>query len=797
MAGNKKYSSILLSILLAIPVIVIIGWTFDIEIFKRFRQGLVAMHPVTALTFVVTVVSLILIRCDKKRKLTPVVNLLSFFVFVVGLLGIARQIGLPDFEINHWLFPHKVDSPYPNLSTIIAPNTAAGIIIAGVALFDLNNNRRKAVIADFAALITAFIGFLSVIGYLYHAKEFYEMKSFVPMAFPTAVCLILFSLAIFSYKKKSGFTKEITSKYGGGQISSLLIPVAVIIPFILGYLRIESDETAYLSSSFSTALVAIAGTAISVFFIWMISASINRSNANLVREISARRKIENQLKQSNEFLDTVLDNVPVMIFVKEAKQLKYIRINKATEQFLKMRKEEVVEKTDYDLFETADADFIRNIDLEALRKGEMVFVEEQRLVFNNNEWWLASKRIPLKNSNDKGLYLIGIAIDITAQKKQIDRISQFNKELEKKVKERTEELIRSESLFRSLIENSADAIKMMDADWNILFASRSNEKLLGYHPSEMIHRSWLSFVYADDINQAKALIAEVNLNPGVPHGLCIRLVNKAGNYIWSEGTVTNLLNEESVRALVCNFHDVTEKVTAEKEKQLLEKSLMEEKIHKQKEIARATIDGQEKERKAIAMELHDNINQVLGVIKLYIGMARKVPTATTEMLDKSYESIDFCINEIKNLSKRLMPPGLQDGISEAIERLIENVEEASNIEIIYSGCANLSTKIDERKQLSIYRIVQELLTNIIKHASATKVLLSLKEENGQIIIDIVDNGKGFNTFSAKKGLGLQNIQNRVEVYNGTFKITSAENEGTTATVSIPGRLSRQEMQSSH
>jgi signal transduction histidine kinase len=144
-----------------------------------------------------------------------------------------------------------------------------------------------------------------------------------------------------------------------------------------------------------------------------------------------------------------------------------------------------------------------------------------------------------------------------------------------------------------------------------------------------------------------------------------------------------------------------------------------------------------------------------------------------------------------------MPPGLQDGISEAIERLIENVEEASNIEIIYSGCANLSTKIDERKQLSIYRIVQELLTNIIKHASATKVLLSLKEENGQIIIDIVDNGKGFNTFSAKKGLGLQNIQNRVEVYNGTFKITSAENEGTTATVSIPGRLSRQEMQSSH
>jgi signal transduction histidine kinase len=100
-----------------------------------------------------------------------------------------------------------------------------------------------------------------------------------------------------------------------------------------------------------------------------------------------------------------------------------------------------------------------------------------------------------------------------------------------------------------------------------------------------------------------------------------------------------------------------------------------------------------------------------------------MPSAAMEMVHKSYENIQVCITEIKKLSKKLVIPNLEVGASNAIENLVENLEKGTGLNFKYHVSDHVLTKIDERKQMAFYRITQELLTNIVKHAEAKNVLI--------------------------------------------------------------------------
>ncbi|MEO6611084.1 MAG: response regulator [Chitinophagaceae bacterium] len=214
------------------------------------------------------------------------------------------------------------------------------------------------------------------------------------------------------------------------------------------------------------------------------------------------------------------------------------------------------------------------------------------------------------------------------------------------------------------------------------------------------------------------------------------------------------------------------------EKKRLEQIVLEQKVQEQKKITRAVVGAQENERAGIGMELHDNINQLLAVSKLYLGQSLMQPDYIPMIL-KSQECIASAMHEIRKLSHALVGPTQDEkmGLIDSIEELMRNVSivQKLNIHLIHSTYHEEESEVGLK--LVIYRIIQEQLNNIIKHAGASEVQIELKKETGYLVVTIKDNGKGFDPTGKRKGIGLKNIKNRADMYNGAVQILSSPGHG--------------------
>ncbi len=142
-------------------------------------------------------------------------------------------------------------------------------------------------------------------------------------------------------------------------------------------------------------------------------------------------KAEEEIKRTNNFLNTILENIPNMVFVKDAKDLRFVRFNKAGEELLGYSKGELIGKNDFDFFPKEQAEFFIGNDKEVLRKGIMKDIKEEPIETKDKEQrWLHTKKIPLRNENGDPVFLLGISEDITEQKRREDAIVSLNKELE-------------------------------------------------------------------------------------------------------------------------------------------------------------------------------------------------------------------------------------------------------------------------------------------------------------------------------------------------------------------------------
>jgi signal transduction histidine kinase len=255
-----------------------------------------------------------------------------------------------------------------------------------------------------------------------------------------------------------------------------------------------------------------------------------------------------------------------------------------------------------------------------------------------------------------------------------------------------------------------------------------------------------------------------------------RYKTSSGEYIWVEITGTNHLNDPSVNGVVLNARDVTEKIK-------LQKKLAKEQATRQRQIMDAAIQVQEKERSQLGTELHDNVNQVLTTIKLYIEMYLSNTVDDRNILYKAVGYVQDCINEIRSISRRLSAPTLgKITLKESLKELVDsfNVTNRINIEL---AIANFP--LSQELHLAFYRIVQEQLTNIIKHAEAKNVQIMIMESCKVVRLIIKDDGKGFNPEVQKKGVGLKSIASRVESLKGQLYIKSAKGKGTMIKVNLP------------
>ncbi|HEV8505223.1 MAG TPA: PAS domain-containing protein [Chitinophagaceae bacterium] len=245
--------------------------------------------------------------------------------------------------------------------------------------------------------------------------------------------------------------------------------------------------------------------------------------------------------------------------------------------------------------------------------------------------------------------------------------------------------------------------------------------------------------------------------------------------------------------IIGTCQDITERKMAEqkltvveKEKHRLKDQISKQKIRKQKEITRATIKAQEKERLELGRELHDNVNQILSTSKLFIENSVHNPDRREEMLTRGKNLINSCIEELRKLSRFLAPPSLGDlSLRESIEELAEEYNQIDGKRTIDYTIVDLNEdRLSEDLKISIYRIIQEQLNNIRKHAQASRVYIFLEHRANDISLFVEDDGRGFDVHSKRKGLGITNIINRAETFNGNVELRSSPGNGCSLHISF-------------
>lgn len=215
------------------------------------------------------------------------------------------------------------------------------------------------------------------------------------------------------------------------------------------------------------------------------------------------------------------------------------------------------------------------------------------------------------------------------------------------------------------------------------------------------------------------------------------------------------------------------------------KKLLEERTHlqleHQKKMMRAVVDTQERERKNIAQDLHDGIGQILSAANINLdAVMSKASIDPEKSLATAKELINQAIQEVRAVTKNLVPNILKDfGLVEALEKLADSIKSTGKFEVFFSS-TDKEVKLSEQIEMNIYRIAQEIVNNAIKHSEANEISIQLFSRDQILIIQIEDDGKGFDLQSVLThgaGLGLSSIQNRCDLINADLNIDTQPGHG--------------------
>jgi signal transduction histidine kinase len=222
------------------------------------------------------------------------------------------------------------------------------------------------------------------------------------------------------------------------------------------------------------------------------------------------------------------------------------------------------------------------------------------------------------------------------------------------------------------------------------------------------------------------------------------------------------------------------------ERKKMQEEMIKREIEKQKLITTIAIQAQEKERKLIGRELHDNINQILATAKLYVDIAIREDEVDKELLYKSHEYIMKAIREIRSVSKSLILGSMKNVcLEDALKELINSMKIHSSLSIVLEIEKDATENLAADNKLAIYRIIQEQLSNILKHSEATHASVTLKKFSGKLVVCINDDGVGAESEQKSNGIGLHNIAGRVDMQNGTMEIITAPGKGYLLNIELP------------
>lgn len=366
------------------------------------------------------------------------------------------------------------------------------------------------------------------------------------------------------------------------------------------------------------------------------------------------------------------------------------------------------------------------------------------------------------NNQHVALRMIGATQDITARKKS---------ELQ---------LLAAEQKLSLIAKQTINAVIITDATQHITWVNEAFTTITGYEASEVIGKIPGQFLQGKESDPTTVAYLNEQIKNQQPFDCKLINYTKAGEKFWVHLEGQALFD---VQGNCEQFFAIQSDIT---DQMLLEHKLVDERLQRQREITNAVLWAQEREREEIGKELHDNLNQLLAVAKLYLQMAKKSDTKRDMYLDRSSGLISNVIDEVRRISKVLVVPGMHElGVLDNIRNLVSELADIQPVVFDFHADEQLTKILDKKIQLTIFRIVQEQINNILKHANASNVLIDLSIHEQELILLISDNGNGHDLSHPAKGVGILNIRSRVAVHHGTIHISSEPGNGYTLQVNLP------------
>ncbi|HNX69180.1 MAG TPA: PAS domain-containing sensor histidine kinase [Candidatus Omnitrophota bacterium] len=497
------------------------------------------------------------------------------------------------------------------------------------------------------------------------------------------------------------------------------------------------------------------------------ASELSQSNQFLREQMEERLKAERELLKTNAFLDSIIENIPNMIFIKDAEELRFVRFNRAGEELLGYRREELLGKNDYSFFPKAQADFFTQKDRNTLDGKELLDIPEEPIeTRKKGPRILHTKKIPILDAKGNPSYLLGISEDVT------DRI-RFDQHLHE---------------LSMAMENALDGIAKLDQNMKFLSVNRAGAAMMGYTPQEMVGLNRLVTVCAEDHDKVRTAFEEM-LKSGKAETE-VKAIRKDGSVFYQFVVMVRTHDKkQNFTGLYCFMRDITE--------------------HKYREA----LEIKSELIQMVSHELRTPIHSIKDGISIVLeGLTGELTDEQREVLTISRRCVDRLVRLVNDV---LAFHRFEAGVIEFVMKktnLNKTIQEATDSMIPLAQDKDLSIDLELQKGLpevemdrdKILQVLTNFLQNSIKFTAKGGITITSSLEGKNVKVSIKDTGIGiqekdfsrlFKKFGQAEtakliapggtGLGLAISKKIIEEHRGTIKVESEYKKGSVFSFTLP------------
>jgi len=504
---------------------------------------------------------------------------------------------------------------------------------------------------------------------------------------------------------------------------------------------------------------------------WAMLRLSHGTSIGIGQDITARKLAEEALRESEERFRQLAENIHDLFWIKTADFKRVLYLSPAYESITGRSPQGRYQDEDYQPFLDSIVPEDREKMAEIMRRGAQAeFDVEFRIERpDGSVRWFRDRGFPVRDRSGRIYRIAGIATDIT----------------ERKLAE--EALRESEERFRQIAENIHEVFWLRSPDLKqLLYVSPMYEKVCGRSRESLYAAGPEAVVYPED---RPGVIATLENLAGREFEIEYRIITKDGDVRWMRDRGFPIRDESGA---VCRMGGVAEDITDRKEAA----DRLEASSEQLRALSASLQSAREKEATRIARQIHDEVGGLLTGLRWELEALERMmqqPAAAAElpvMREKLAGMVgltDTTINVVRWIASELRPSILDDlGLMEAVEWQTQQFQTRTGIEC-RCDCALQSIPLADQESTAVFRIVQEALTNILRHAQATRVGVAMKEEDGMFVLTVTDNGRGITDAEVyrRESLGILGMRERSHLIGGSLDIVGLKGAGTTLCLRVP------------